>query len=197
MTEDRKRLRRLPPEFYKGEAWVHWILTIDQRRTGWLDPRFLYRFREALTHVAFRDQLACPVFCLMPDHIHMLWCGLAEATDQRSAMKRFRRDVNGCLRQIGFEFQLQPYDHVLKEQESEVSAIEEVIEYIARNPERKGLVPVDQFASYAFTGCLLPGFPEVRLFEDKSWDTIWRTLAYLRRTECFRRADPKRNQPNL
>jgi REP element-mobilizing transposase RayT len=149
--------------------------------------------RELLTHVAFRYQLACPIFCLMPDHIHLLCCGLADSTNQRNAIKRLRKDAHECLQRIGFEFQRQPYDHVLCGEELEQSAIEDVSEYIARNPERKQLVPIDGFATYSYTACLLPGFPEIRLFEPESWDTVWRTISFLKRTECFRIPDPKRN----
>ena len=169
MAKHKQRLKRLPPEYYQGQAWVHWSLTIDDRKTGWLDARFLYKFREILTHVAFRDSLACPIFCLMPDHLHLLWCGLAEITDQQVAMKRFRKDVNDCLKRIDFAFQLQPYDHVLKDEELERDAIESVIEYIARNPERAKLIGRDEFATYPYTGCLIPGYPQMRLFEPESW----------------------------
>jgi len=194
MTKHKQRLKRLPPEYYQGFAWVHWSLTIDERKTGWLDARFLYKFREILTHVAFRDRLACPIFCLMPDHMHLLWCGLAETTDQRVAMKRLRKDANDCLKRIGYAFQSQPYDHVLKEEELERETLEAVIEYIARNPERAGLVGEDQFACYGYTGCLIPGYPQMRLFESDSWDRLWRTISFLKRTECFRVPDPKRRE---
>jgi len=69
MTKYKQRLKRLPPEYYRGFAWVHWSLTIEDRRTGWLAPRFYYKFCEILIHVAFRDCLACPIFSLMPEHI--------------------------------------------------------------------------------------------------------------------------------
>lgn len=194
MSLHEQRLKRLPPEYYRGLAWVHWSLTIEDRKTGWLDARFLYKFREILTHVAFRDRLACPIFCLMPDHIHLLWCGLTEVTDQQIAMKRFRKDANDCLRRIGFAFQLQPYDHVLKEDELERDALETVMEYIARNPERAGLVGQDQFATWSYTGCLIPGYPQMRLFEPDSWDRLWRTISFLKRTQCFSIPDPQRSE---
>jgi putative transposase len=195
MNGHKQRLNRLPPEYYQGTAWVHWSLTIEDRKTGWLDARFLYKFREILTHVAFRDRLACPIFCLMPDHLHLLWCGLTKATDQLTAMKRLRKDTNDCLHRIGFSLQLQPYDHVLKEAEIERVALESVIEYIARNPERDELVGPNQFARYPFTGCLVPGYPQMPLFESDGWNRLWRTLAFLKRTECFQIPDPLR-QPS-
>ena len=63
----------------------------------------------------FRYQLACPIYCLMPDHLHLLWTGVAETSDQLLAMKSFRKDMNGSLGRIGFQLQLQAYDHVLNE----------------------------------------------------------------------------------
>ncbi len=191
MKEQQHGLSRLDPEYYRGLAWVHWTLAIDGRRTGWLDSRFHYKFREVLAHAAFRYQFACPIFCLMPDHMHLLWCGLSHSCDQRIAMRTFRKDLNDCLARIGFELQKQPYDHVLREEECNKSAIEDTADYIARNPERKRLVPVDGYANYPHTSCLLPGYPQIKLFLPESWNVIWRTLSFLRRTECFRIPDPK------
>ncbi len=71
-------LSRLDREYYQGLAYVHWTMTIDDRRTGWLIPVFYYKFREILTHTMFRYSLACPIYCAMPDHIHMVWIGLHE-----------------------------------------------------------------------------------------------------------------------
>ena len=185
------RLKRLPVEFYQGEAWVHWVLTIEDRKRGWLDARLLYRFREILTHAAFRYRFACPIYCLMPDHMYLLWVGLASCSDQLNAMQRFRLDMNDSLKRIGVMFQKQAYDHVLKERELERNAIEATAEYIARNPERRGLIPVDGYANYPFTSCLLPGACQLRLFRETGWDEIWRTMTFLKRTECFHRNDPK------
>ena len=38
-------MKRLSPEFYRGQAFVHWSMTIDGRRTGWLTDAFHLRFR--------------------------------------------------------------------------------------------------------------------------------------------------------
>lgn len=189
--EKPSRLKRLPSEHYQGDAWVHWTMTTTSRGEGWLDARFLYRFRELLTHALFRYQIACPIYCLMPDHLHLLWTGLATDSNQLNAMKSFRISINDSLSRVGHALQRQAYDHVLKDNELERQAIESVAEYIARNPERKGLVAVDEFCDYPYTGCLLPGAPLVRLWTATGWDEVWKTLSFLRRTECFRKPDPK------
>ncbi len=172
-------LKRLPSEHYRGQAYVHWSLTMEDRKTGWLIPIFAYKFREILTHTVFRYGLCCPIYCLMPDHMHLLWVGLDQECDQRIAMRYFRKQINPVLEKLGARLQLQPYDHVLREEERDRNAFEEVAEYIARNPERAGLVPVDGFADYVYSGCLVPGYPELRPFENDYWDRFWRTYSYL------------------
>jgi REP element-mobilizing transposase RayT len=167
-TEHHGHLKRLAPEYYRGKAYVHWSLTIDDRKTGWLVPAFYYKFREILTHAAFRFGFACPIYCCMPDHIHLLWAGILDTCDQRLAMRYFRKQLNPILEKLNHCFQVESYDHVLQDKERLETAFEAVAEYIARNPERRGLVPIDGFALYKFTGCLVPGYPELKPFEPDS-----------------------------
>jgi REP element-mobilizing transposase RayT len=183
----RDHLRRLEPENYRGDAVVHWTLTTRERRTGWLDVRFYYRFRELLTHSAFRYGFVCPIFCLMPDHIHMVWMGLFEQSDQLYAMKHFRKSVNESLRRIDHELQDQPFDQVLRDEERRSEGLQTLCNYIARNPERAGLVADDKYATYPYTGCLIPGYPSLRPFELTFWDEFDRTVSFLRREGLFRK----------
>jgi len=178
-TKRHEYLRRLPPEYYRGRAYIHWSLAMEDRTTAWLVPVFYYKYREILTHTAFRFGLCCPIYCCMPDHIHMLWVGIVDDCDQQKAMRYFRRQVNPVLEALNARLQLQSYDHVLREEARERTAFEDVAEYIARNPERRQLVPPDGFASYAYTGCLLPGYPELKPFEPGYWDRFWRIYSHL------------------
>lgn len=180
----RDHLKRLPREYYVGDAIVHWSLTTLDRQVGWLDAKFLYRFRELLTHTMFRYSLACPIFCLMPDHIHMVWTGLSEHSDQLNAIKHFRPRCNDSLKRIGFELQDQAYDHVLKDDER--IDFHNVCEYIARNPERAELLGPNEFASYAFSGCLVPGYPELRPFDPEFRDQFDKTISFLRKDGLIR-----------
>jgi putative transposase len=172
-------LKRLPAEYYRGQAYVHWSLTMEDRKTGWLIPIFYCNYREILTHTMFRFGLCCPLYCCMPDHIHLLWIGILDSCDQRTAMRYLRRQLNPILEKHSARFQPQPYDHVLREEEREHGAVEEVAEYIARNPERRGLVPQDGYATYGYTGCLIPGYPELKPFGDGYWDRLWRVYSHL------------------
>jgi REP element-mobilizing transposase RayT len=182
-------LKRLPPEYYRGQAYIHWSLTMDERKTGWLVPIFYYKFRELLTHTMFRYGVCCPIYCLMPDHVHLLWLGVLDGSDQRNAMKFFRGQLNPVLSKLGAQLQDQPYDHVLREEERERTAFENTAEYIARNPERKGLVKPDCFAEYKYTGCLVPGYPDLTPFQTGYWDLFWRLYSRLRTDGLIRSFD--------
>ena len=179
-------LKRLPREHYQGAAFVHWSLTIEERKTGWLTPIFYYKFRELLTHTTFRYGLTCPIYCCMPDHMHLMWLRLFDGSDQLNAMKYFRRQTNQTLGKVGFTLQGQAYDNVLSEQDRNRDAFEEVCEYIARNPERKGLVTVDRFMDHPFTDCLVPGAPELKFFDETFWDSFWRIYSASRKNGLMR-----------
>jgi putative transposase len=179
--DGRDYLRRLPAESYRGQAYVHWSMTMEERKTGWLVPIFYYKFREILTHTMFRYGLCCPIYCCMPDHIHLLWVGILDASDQRNASKFFRTLINPILEKFGARLQQQPYDHVFRDDERNRSAFEQVVDYIARNPERAHLVAVDKCQEYPYTGCLVPGYPDLSPWQDGYWDLFWRTYENLRK----------------
>ena len=70
-------LPRIGRDSYQGNAVVLWTLPVAKRRTGWLDDVFHARFRELILHANAREGLICPVYVLMPDHIHLVWMGLS------------------------------------------------------------------------------------------------------------------------
>ena len=83
-------LPRLAPVFYQGDAVIHWSLNIKERQTGWLTEGFDCAFRELMLHTSARERLFCPTYCLMPDHMHIVWMGLKAESDQRRGMAFFR-----------------------------------------------------------------------------------------------------------
>ena len=157
-------------------------MTIRDRRKGWLDAKIYYHFRELLTHSQFRYAIACPIFCMMPDHIHLIWMGILESTDQKIAMRHLRTRFGDSLSRIGHALQDQPYDRVLREDERQGEGLKETCEYIARNPERAGIVAAEAYTQYPYSGCLVPGYPEFKPFTPDFWLRFDRTLSHLRKT---------------
>ena len=70
--------------------------------------------------------------------------------------------------------------------ERQEQAFENLVEYIARNPERKGLVPIDQFKAYKYSGSLMPGYPELDFRQANYWQRFWRCYSYLGKNGLFR-----------
>jgi putative transposase len=105
-------LPRLNRAAYQGRAVVHWTLTLESPGTGWLGSEILGAFRELMLHTAAREGLCCPAYCLMPDHIHLVWMGLRPTTDQRNAMAFLRTQLKRLIAPA--RFQRQAHDHVLR-----------------------------------------------------------------------------------
>ena len=105
-------LPRLPRESYQGDAVIHWTLTVLHRKQGWLTAALEARFRELMLHTAAREGLVCPVYCLMPDHVHLVWMGLRRDTDQLNGMSFLRTYLEPALAPA--KFQTQAQDHVLR-----------------------------------------------------------------------------------
>ncbi len=101
-------------------------------------------------------------------------------------MKFFRKQLAAPLATLGFAIQHQCYDHVLRDDEKLETAFSNLVEYIARNPERKQLVPTDQFREYKFTGALVPGYPELTPWLPDYWERFWRTCSFLRKNGLLR-----------
>jgi len=175
-------LTRLQDEAYRGNAHVHWMMTIENRRTGWLCKDFHSQFRETLTHAAFRFGFCCPVYSLMPDHLHLLWVGWRENSDQRMGVRFLRKHLNRILAESGMKLQKQVYDNVLREKDRQRDAFPKVAWYIRANPLRAGLVNDEMGLSlYPFNGCLAPGYPELDINAVDYWPRFWRVFDYLAR----------------
>ncbi len=165
-----RHLPRLPPEFYEGFAYVHWSMTINQRKSGWLNDDFHFRFREVLLQTLWKYDLFCPIYVLMPDHMHLLWMGMSETSDQKKATPFFRRHINRLL--TPFRLQDEAFDSVLKEKDRERGAFQAVVHYIYENPVREKIV--EEAEDYPYSDCLLPGYPEVSFRDPNFWDRFWR-----------------------
>ena len=82
--------------------------------------------------------------------------------------------------------QPQAYDNVLKDDDRTEEAFHGTCEYIARNPERAGLVEIDKYAQYKYAGCIVLGNPELKPFADDFWTRFWRVYSYLRKNGLLR-----------
>ena len=164
-------------------------MTFRDRRTGWLSTIFHARFRELLTHTAARFRVACPVYVLMPDHLHLVLMGWDPASDQLKATRYLKKQINLELKRGGDAvLQHQSHDRVLRDDERQETSFRQLVEYIAKNPERAGLINPGGYRNYEFLDCLIPGYPEVHFGQDDFWLRLDRTISFLRHRGLFRPA---------
>lgn len=172
---EKSNLPRLGREWYQGHAIVFWTHTIQQRTTGWLDGRFHSIFREVLIHAASRYSLACPIYVLMPDHWHIVWMGLSQASDQALAVRFVRKHLADGLRPA--MLQDRPHDHVARENERHRDAFTGICHYVRQNPVRANLVAA--WEDWTWMGAILPGYPRVDPRAADFWEDFWKIHARL------------------
>jgi len=177
-AKQKGKLPRLQREFYRGYAVVFWTLTLEQRAQACLNAPFHARFRELMLHAAARSHLLCPVYCLMPDHIHLVWMGLREHSDQLNAMKFVRIHLEPALGDQR-QWQHQPHDRVLRPNERQRNAFGQTCAYILANPVRAQLVKNE--ADWPYSGVVVPGYPDLNPLGKKFWPIFWKIYERERR----------------
>jgi len=182
-------LPRLGREYYQGDAAVHWTLTVFDRGTGWLSDSFHFNVRELLLHVAAREGLVCPVYCLMPDHIHLMWLGLRRDTDQKNGMSFLRTHLEPLL--APHKFQPQAHDHVLREEERKRDAFARICFYILANPVRAHLTKESEV--WPFCGAVVPGYPRLHPLAEGFWPLFWKLFRQFRQPDAGEKKLPPRN----
>ena len=166
-------LPRLPREYYQADAVVHWTMPIAMRSTGWLNDTFHAHFREVMLHAAAREGLFCPTYCLIPDHIHLVWMGMRRESDQKNGMKFLREHLGSKLRP--HKFQHQPHDHVLRAEQRKRNAFAKVCFYIIDNSRKDGLV--EHPKEWKFCGAIAPGYPDLHPLKDGYWEKFWKSYS--------------------
>src|SRR5438477_11820519 len=165
------KLPRLERHHYQGHAVVFWTNTLEERARGWLTPAFHAMFRELMLHAAAREDLFCPAYCLMPDHLHLIWMGMRRESDQLNAMKFLRTYLEPALGE-GREWQHQPHDHVLREKERLRNAFASFCFYTLAIPVRAGYV--EKETNWQYSGGIVPGYPDLNPLDEGYWELFWK-----------------------
>jgi len=157
----KRHLPRLDRVNYQGRACVFWTHTTVARQTGWLNDQFHTSFRECLLHTCARYCVSCPIYCIMPDHIHLIWIGQAGESDQLNATAFLRKHIKNKCSTINL--QDRAHDHVFRERERARDAFRDTCNYVRLNPVRASIV--DDWRKYSYIGMMVAGYPT------HSWDS--------------------------
>lgn len=126
-----------------------------------------------MLHALVYHDLVCPAYCLMPDHAHVIWMGCSPGSNQQFAAAIFRTSTNRMLAPC--EWQKQPFDHVLREDERRRGSFQSTCHYVVENPVRKGLTA--HWGDYRFSGALVPGFADLDPRREDFWEIFWKVYA--------------------
>lgn len=159
----RERPHRLPDVMYHGQKCVAFTACEIHRRPQLTSDVIHDMVRESLAAAA--DQFGCtvPVYCLMPDHLHLLHCGQTPQSRAKDAMVRFKRDsgIWFAEHRPELEWQKDFYDHIVRRSEG----WESQARYLALNPVRAGLA-TDIF-EWPYTGSI--GYERDEVLLDAWW----------------------------
>ena len=114
---------------------------------------------ECLSAMSAAHRCYVPIYCFMPDHLHVMLAGIDERADLLEAMYQFKhRSAMWMVRtKQPFRWQKDFYDHIIRASEDWRAHAT----YISLNPVRAGIAE-DPF-DYPFTGSIGTDLQEVIL----------------------------------
>jgi len=159
----RTKKHRLPGSAYIGKKTVSFTACVDDRKHIFVSPRIVEPFIQILEDCAARNECVVPIYCFMPDHLHVLIQGTTDVSRPKRAMDQLKEDSGEWLlrNHPNWGWQRDYHDHILRKGED----WRRHAFYVLQNPMRAGLVS-DPY-TYPFTGSI--GFDLVELLHEIAW----------------------------
>jgi putative transposase len=144
----RAKPHRLHREDYRGEIAVAFTICVARRVRLFVNPNVVHSVADLLNRTAPLPVFSIPIYCFMPDHLHVVLLGQEEQCDAWEAMVRFKQN-SGYWMQVnhpGTRWQKGFYDHIIRLRDELATQIR----YIAENPVLGGLI--GKWEDYPYTG---------------------------------------------
>lgn len=134
----REKRHRLDRSEYRGQVEVVFAACIRGRELSRQDGSIVLAITEILQKAARAKTCSVPIYCFMPDHLHVFMRGLQPPADAWAAMVAFKIQSGVWLANNvpDFRWQKDFYDHIVRDGRD----AREHARYIAANPCRAGLV---------------------------------------------------------
>lgn len=146
----KEKRHRLPREHYRGEALVVITACIAGSRQPFTAHTIVQPCVQILEEAATTHHCAIPIYCFMPDHVHLMIQGLQPTADMWRVAVLFKQRTGFLFSQAqsGSRWQKDFYDHIVRSDEDWQAQVR----YIANNPVRADLA--EQWNAYPFTGSI-------------------------------------------
>ncbi|HET6567596.1 MAG TPA: transposase [Rhodothermales bacterium] len=145
-----EKQHRLPRSSYVGEAIVSFTARIADRRHIFTETGIVNECLAMLQDAADPQSCVVPVYCFMPEHVHVVLQGLSPASDVWRSFVGFKQRTGYWFKKerIGCRWQKDFHDHIIRPGEDWPAHVR----YIAANPVRAGLV--ERWDLYPYTGSI-------------------------------------------
>jgi putative transposase len=149
-TSVREKRHRLPKEAYVGRIHVAFTACVADRNALFHEPAVVQVFLAILREELGRFGCSAPVYCFMPDHLHVIVQGGTDRSDTRGAIAAFKQKSGFWLRHHHADcaWQKDFWDHIIRCSED----LGKQVRYIAENPVRRGLAR--EWSEYPHTGAI-------------------------------------------
>lgn len=146
----REKNHRLPESEYRGLKTASITACIQERRRPFAEPEIVETFISHLKDASEQFQCIVPVYCFMPDHLHLLLFGTSPQSRMKRAMDVFK-ELSGVWfaeNRPAYHWQEDYYDHIVRHGED----LAHQARYLLENPVRGGLI--DEWSAYPFSGSI-------------------------------------------
>jgi putative transposase len=147
---------RLPREFYQGEVTTAFTLCVADKKPIFQDPAVVHDFVKILITTLENSNCIAPVYCFMPDHLHIILTGTQHYADLWKTIVSFKQKTGYWLSRntSTARWQKDFYDHVIRSEKT----IATQVRYILDNPVRKGIASSwQEYPHKGSIGCSLDG----------------------------------------
>jgi putative transposase len=173
MPDFRRKNIRLPAARYRGRQWYFVTACCTERTPFFADAALATSLIETLRGVALERNFAVHAYCVMPDHVHLLICGMREESDLLLFVRELKHRTGQAAWRSGRPhlWQKKFYDHILRRSE----AVSSVASYIWMNPVRRGLCARPD--EYPLSGSFTLDWERVRqraAHLDRPWVPPWK-----------------------
>jgi len=146
----RAKPHRLPRECYLGRVVVAITACIQDRTPLFTDAAAVRACVAGLSLAATHFECTVPIYCFMPEHLHLLLRGARVTADAWAAMASFKQRSGFWIAATrpGRRWQKDYWDHVVRRDDD----LRALVRYIADNPVRRGLATA--WDAYPFTGSI-------------------------------------------
>lgn len=147
---DRTGSHRLARPAYQGRVIGAFTLNVLHRKWLFKDTETHCAVLGCMERSAEENQVAVPVYCFMPDHVHIIVQGLNESSDIWRFVVAFKQYSGWWLKcnRPRFRWHRSFWDHLVQDDRD----LKNQVRYVILNPVKGGLV--EDWAAYPYVGAV-------------------------------------------